>query len=159
MRDMKGRRIVILHNIRSTHNVGSIFRTADGAGVDEIYLTGYTPLPIDRFGRVQKDIAKTALGAEKAIRWKYIKSPAALIEQLKKEGVQMIAVEQSKDAIAYTRVRVAGKSAILLGNEVRGVSPALLKRCDVVAEIPMQGMKESLNVSVAAGIALFRFFA
>ena len=156
---MKQQRFVILHNIRSTHNVGSIFRTADAAGVQKIFLTGYTPLPVDRFGRPQKDIAKTALGAEKTLAWEYAKTAATVITQLQKEGVHVIAVEQHKNAVEYRRVRVRANTAVLLGNEVEGISPTLLKKCDVIAEIPMRGKKESLNVSVAAGIALFQFFA
>ncbi len=148
--------VAILYDIRSTHNVGSIFRTADAAGVSKIYLTGYTPTPTDRFGRVQKDIAKTALGAEKSVPWEQVKSPSALITRLKKEGFHIVGVEQAKNAIDYRRVRLKANTAVVFGNEVTGIPSALLKKCDVLAEIPMRGKKESLNVSVAAGIALFR---
>ncbi|MBV9159457.1 MAG: RNA methyltransferase [Candidatus Kaiserbacteria bacterium] len=146
---------ILLHNIRSAHNVGSIFRTADAAGVAHIYLTGYTPLPIDRFGRPQKDIAKTALGAEKSVEWEASASPAALITRLKRQGFTVVALEQEKRSIPYTDFRAGGKTLFIFGNEVRGVSKALRDCADVILEIPMRGTKESLNVSVAAGIALF----
>jgi tRNA G18 (ribose-2'-O)-methylase SpoU len=148
--------VVVLHNIRSTHNVGSIFRTADAAGVSKIYLTGYTPAPLDRFGRSQKDIAKTALGAERSVTWEQAKDPFPVITRLKEEDFQVIAVEQAKDSADYRRLRPKAKVAFLFGNEVRGLSKALLAQCDAIAEIPMAGKKESLNVSVAAGVALFR---
>ncbi len=148
--------VLILHNIRSTHNVGSIFRTADAAGISEIFLTGYTPRPIDNFGKERKDIAKTALGAEKSIPWQYAKTPSGFIKKLKKEGYSLVAIEQSSRSIDYKKIKIKYPVAILLGNEVKGLSPALLKACDQVAEIPMRGEKESLNVSVAAGVALFR---
>ncbi len=147
---------VILHNIRSTHNVGSIFRTADAAGVSHIYISGYTPTPIDKFGRKQKDIAKTALGAEDSVHWEYIENLTKYIAHLKKDGYTIVAVEQSKKSVDYKTVVLRDKSVVIVGNEVLGMSPTLLKQCDVVAEIPMRGKKESLNVSVAFGIALFR---
>lgn len=146
---------VLLHNIRSTHNVGSIFRTADAAGVSRVYLTGYTPTPTDRFGRVQKDIAKTALGAEKFLPWEHRVSPARLISKLKKEGWEVVGVEQDARARDYRTFRVKGKTMLVFGNEVTGISKDIRKRCDSLIEIPMHGKKESLNVSVAAGIVLF----
>jgi len=152
---MKGEIAVLLHNIRSSHNVGSIFRTSDAAGVSKIFLSGYTPIPIDRFGRPQKDIVKTALGAEQNISWEYFKTPQALISNLKKEGWQIIGVEQDKRAIDYRTFKPSGKVLFIFGNEVLGLSAGLRKLCDTLIEIPMHGKKESLNVSVAAGIALF----
>jgi len=146
---------VLLHNIRSTHNVGSIFRTADGAGVSLMYLSGYTPMPLDRFGRVQKDIAKVALGAEKFIPWEYFKTPAKLIARLKKDGWTIVGVEQDKRSLDYKKFKPKNKTLFIFGNEVEGISKSLLAKCDVVVEIPMSGKKESLNVSVAAGIILF----
>lgn len=146
---------VLLHNIRSTHNVGSIFRTAEGAGAEKIYLSGYTPAPLDRFGRVQKDIAKTALGAEKMIPWEYKSSPSAIIAKLKKEGWDVVGVEQDKKAIDYRKFRLSKPTLFIFGNEVRGIPPTIRARCDALIEIPMHGKKESLNVSVAAGIILF----
>ena len=146
---------VLLHNIRSTHNVGSIFRTSDAAGVSSIFLSGYTSIPIDRFGRPQKDIAKTALGAENTIPWKYFKTPQKLISDLKKEGWTIVGVEQDKRSIDYRTFKSEGKTVYIFGNEVLGISPSLRKICDSMVEIPMHGKKESLNVSVAAGIILF----
>ncbi len=147
---------IILHNIRSVHNVGAIFRTAEAAGVSKIFLTGYTPAPIDRFGRWRKDIAKSALGAEKMLLWESRQNTASLLKNLKKEKFKIIAVEQSPKSVDYKKIRIKNKTAIIFGNEVTGLSPAVLRKCDVVAEIPMKGRKESLNVSVAAGIFLFR---
>ena len=146
---------VLLHNIRSSHNVGSIFRTSDAAGVNGIFLTGYTPTPTDRFGRPQKDIAKTALGAENTTLWKYFKTPQKLISDLTKEGWSIVGVEQDKRAIDYRSFKPTGKTLFIFGNEVLGISPALRKLCDTIVEIPMHGKKESLNVSVAAGVILF----
>jgi tRNA G18 (ribose-2'-O)-methylase SpoU len=154
---MKKREVkVILANIRSTHNVGSIFRTADALGVDEIILSGTTPAPQDRFGRERADIAKVALGAEKSVLWKYEEDILVVIKNLKKSGYQIIAVEQAKNSTDYKKVKVAGKVAFIMGEEVEGINPEILKLAVVVAEIPMRGVKESLNVSVAFGVALFR---
>ena len=146
---------IILHNIRSVYNVGAIFRTADAVGISKIYLTGYTPTPLDRFGRERKDVAKSALGAEKSIPWEYVKSASEVVEKLKKEGFEMVAVEQSENAIDYKKYKPKQKVAFLFGNEVRGISKSLLSRCDKVIELPMRGKKESLNVSVSAGVALY----
>jgi 23S rRNA (guanosine2251-2'-O)-methyltransferase len=146
---------VLLHNIRSAHNVGSIFRTADAAGVSKIFLSGYTPAPVDRFGNARKDISKVALGAEKFIPWEYQKDPYAIISPLRKEGWHIVGVEQDKRAIDYRKLHSKKSVLFILGNEVRGMSPALRNKCDELVEIPMRGKKESLNVSVAAGIILF----
>jgi tRNA G18 (ribose-2'-O)-methylase SpoU len=146
---------VLLHNIRSAHNVGSIFRTADAAGVSRLYLTGYTPTPTDRFGRPQKDIAKTALGAERTVPWEYHKDPIMFIAKLKTAGACVVGVEQDGRARDYRSFTPEGMAVYLFGNEVRGLSKQLLERCDTIVEIPMHGKKESLNVSVAAGIILF----
>lgn len=146
---------VLLHNIRSAHNVGSIFRTCDAAGVSHVYLTGYTPAPVDRFGRPQKDIAKTALGAQASVPWTHRASPSTLLTQLKKEGWRIVGVEQDARAADYRTLRLEGKTLYILGNEVRGISMQLRRLCDTLVEIPMYGTKESLNVSVAAGIVLF----
>ncbi len=154
---------LICHNIRSLHNVGSMFRTADGAGVEKIYLTGYTPSPYDFFGKLRSDFAKTALGAEKFITWEQNKNIAKVIGALKKEKIFIVSLEQSPRAILCDRFvskyknklsRYSGM-ALIVGNEVRGIAPAILKKSDAVIEIPMHGKKESLNVSVAAGIALY----
>lgn len=147
---------LILHNIRSVQNIGSIFRTADAAGISKIYLTGYTPAPIDRFGRARKDLAKTALGAQKNVSWQHIVSVEKTISQLKSDNVSVIAVEQAKGAVDYKKLSIVYPVAFVFGNEVRGLSKTILKQCDSIAEIGMLGRKESLNVSVAAGVFLFR---
>lgn len=146
---------LILHNIRSAYNVGAMFRTADAAGVKKVYLTGYTPTPIDRFGRVQKEIAKTALGAEKSISWEHQSRITSLITKLKREGILIVALEQTNQSENYKDVYIKKSLALIVGNEVRGISQQICDQCDRVIEIPMKGKKESLNVSVATGIALF----
>ncbi len=146
--------VVILHNIRSTHNVGSIFRTADAAGVAKLYLTGYTPAPVDRFGRVQKEIIKTALGAQDYVPWEQ-GTVQAVVRKLKKEGYTVVAVEQDARAVSLATYTAPKRVAFIFGNEVRGVSPQLRAQCDEIVEIPMRGRKESLNVSVTAGVVLF----
>lgn len=148
--------ILILHNIRSSHNVGAIFRTADGAGVSEIYLTGYTPKPVDQFGRPDRALAKTALGAEKTVPWQYSNSIVGLLSKLKKDGWRLVALEQAKNSIDYQKIKIKFPAALLLGEEVNGIDKRLLKKCDQIMEIPMRGQKESLNVSVATGIAVYQ---
>lgn len=148
--------VLILHNIRSTHNVGSLFRSADCAGIKKLYLVGYTPDPIDRFGRVQKDIAKIALGGEKSVSWEHVSEIEPLIKTLKQKNYKVIAIEQDQKAVDYKKVKCPSKVAFILGNEVSGIPKEILKLCDLVAEIPMKGEKESLNVSVAGAVAIFR---
>jgi tRNA G18 (ribose-2'-O)-methylase SpoU len=148
---------VILHDIRSVHNVGSIFRTADAAGVEKIYLCGITPSPLDRFKMVRPDFAKVALGAEQYIGWEIAKTTASVIRQLKKDGYEIFALEQSKRSAPYFTSRLSSDSraAVIVGNEVKGLPPAILRTADRILEIPMMGKKESLNVSVAFGIVAF----
>lgn len=146
---------LILHDIRSVHNVGAIFRTANAAGVSTIYLTGYTPGPYDRFKRKRNDFAKTALGAEKTLQWKHYENGESLLSTLGEEGFLRIALEQSEEAKAHTDISCTEKVAFVLGNEVEGVPGSLMKACDHIAEITQYGSKESLNVSVAAGVMLF----
>ena len=148
--------ILIFHNIRSVENVGAMFRTADAAGVDKIYLTGYTPAPLDRFGRKRRDLAKSALGAEEFVLWESKKSLSALMHSLRREKYLIIAIEQDKNSIDYKKVKPKAKNAFIVGAEVEGLSQNILRKCDIIAEIPMRGSKESLNVSVALGITLFR---
>jgi len=148
--------ILILHNVRSKINVGSIFRTADAVGITKIYLTGYTPAPLDRFGRVVKEIAKSALGAEKTVSWEKTQNIKKVLVDLKKKKFQIIAVEQSKKSIDYKKVKIKFLVAFIFGNEVTGISEEILKSADVIVEIPMKGDKESLNVAVSVGVALFR---
>lgn len=156
MKRLKKETYVLLHNIRSTHNVGSIFRTADALGITKIYLSGFTPTPTDKFGRNRKDVAKVALGAEKSLDWEYVENPEKIIKNLKKSGVITVGVEQTKNSIDYKKVKVTHPVLFVMGNEVDGIENKILKLCDVIAEIPMTGEKESLNVSVAFGVALFR---
>ena len=146
---------MILENIRSAHNVGSVFRTADGAGVSKIFLVGYTPTPTDRFGRTQPEIAKTSLGASEEIPWEHTTSITEVIDGLHKSGVQITAVEQAKESISLAQFVAPENIAYILGNEVDGVSSEALSAVDLVVEIPMLGTKESLNVSVTAGIVLY----
>lgn len=164
--------IAVLDNIRSVHNVGSIFRTADGAGVLKIYCCGTTPTPLDAFGRARKDFAKVSLGAEHAVAWEYCASTAKALTKIKKEGYTIIAVEQHPKAVPLQKFHPAKpKLALVFGNEVEGVASAILKKADKIVEIPMRGKvvrqahhprsthagKESLNVSVAFGIAAYHF--
>lgn len=149
-------KILILYNIRSAQNVGSLFRTSDAIGITKIVLVGYTPSPLDRFGRARSDIAKASLGAEKTIPWEVAPTIEEVLVHLHTEKYTVVAIEQSKKSIDYKKVQLTDQMAFVLGNEVEGIPEAVLKLCDVVAEIPMQGGKESLNVSVAGGIALFR---
>ena len=157
--------ILILPNIRSVENVGAMFRTSDACGINKIYLTGYTPTPLDRFGRKRNDIAKSALGAEEFVPWEYKKSLTSLLNKLKKEGYYIIAIEQNKNSIDYKKISARGGPAFgwkgglvfIVGSEVLGISKNILSKCDVIAEIPMKGKKESLNVAVAFGIIAFHF--
>lgn len=145
---------LIIHDIRSAHNVGSLFRTADALGVSKIFLTGYTPTPTDRFGRKDQKIAKVSLGAEETVVWEK-REIHELIQELKKEGMQVVALEQAKGATLLDSYTPKGGTALIVGNEVEGVPEDVLEAADQVVEIPMLGSKESLNVSVAAGIALY----
>lgn len=154
---------LILHDIRSAHNVGAMFRTADGAGVDEIILSGYTPCPPKRgalyLTDADKAIQKTALGAEGYVPWKKVVSLARLLSKLKKNGYEVVALEQNKESIDYQKYRPKRNIALIVGNEVLGVDEKILRRSDVIIEIPMRGKKNSLNVSVATGIALYRIIS
>lgn len=147
--------ILIIHNVRSVQNVGAMFRTADAVGINKIFLTGYTPTPLDRFGRKRGDLAKSALGAEDFVPWEQKKSISSLLSKLKKEKFLIIGVEQAKNSIDYKKVKLQQKNAFIMGAEVTGIPKNVLKKCDIIAEIPMRGKKESLNVSVACGVMLF----
>lgn len=146
----------MLHNIRSVENVGAMFRTADAAGIDKIYLSGYTPAPVDRFGRKRGDMAKSALGAEEYVKWEQKKSLPAVLRSLRREGFYIIAIEQDEKSVDYKKIKAKSKNAFIVGTEVTGIPKSILNKCDIIAEIPMKGNKESLNVSVALGVALFR---
>lgn len=154
--------IVIAHNIRSTHNVGALFRTAEGLGVSRIILSGYTPYP-----KVQNDtrlphiadkltqqIHKTALGAEGLVAFEYHETVD--LDAIKRAGYRLIALEQSPSSIMLPQYKASRKVALLLGEEVHGITTDLLEQCDDIVEIPMVGKKESFNVSVAAGMALYQ---
>ncbi len=147
---------LLLHDIRSVHNVGAIFRSAEAVGVNRVYLSGYTPGPRDRFGRVRKDFAKTSLGSERMLAWSHVDDPEHLLSELKKSGVQVIALEQAPQSVDYKRVEAGLQCLIMLGNEVKGLPKKLLNVASVIAEIPLRGKKESLNVSAAAAVFLFR---
>lgn len=146
---------VILHNIRSHYNVGAIFHTSDGAGVGKIYLSGFTPAPQDRFGREVGEISKTALGAEKFIAWEKVENTLIVLRKLKNEGVSVVAVEQSENSVMLNDFLVPEKVVYIFGSETEGLPKEILLEVDVVLELPMLGQKESLNVSVTAGIVLY----
>jgi 23S rRNA (guanosine2251-2'-O)-methyltransferase len=149
--------ILILENIRSVENTASIFRTAEGFGVSKIILVGTTPAPLDRFGRKRQDFTKVSLGSEDMVSWEHVGSENLqfTIYNLQKDGFKIIALEQTPDAKDLKTLPKPDKFAIIVGNEVNGVSRGALDISDAIVEIPMQGQKESLNVSVAAGVALF----
>ncbi|MGC9603122.1 MAG: TrmH family RNA methyltransferase [Minisyncoccia bacterium] len=149
--------VVLLNDIRSLHNVGSILRTADAAGVSRIYLCGITPAPVDRFGKIRPQLAKVSLGAEKTVPWESVRASEEikLIKELKRGGYKILSVEQSKKSVPYFKFKSTGKIALIMGNEVKGLPKNILKISDEILEIPMRGRKESLNVSVAFGIAIF----
>ena len=155
----KGKRIItlMLPDIRSEHNIGAMFRTADALGISEIILSGHSPLPVDRFGRKNSGVTKTSLGAEESVPWRFVKNTQRAISAFKKEGFCIIAIEQGKDSVDYKKVNLPKKNTVfILGNEVKGLPRNILKYADKIVEIPMRGQKESLNVSVAMGVALFR---
>jgi len=143
--------ILLLENIRSMHNVGSVFRTADAFLTEAIYLCGYTPRPPHR------DIHKTALGATETVKWKYVDRVLEAVHDLKTSGYRIVAVEQVEGSIPlqHFQIRAGEKMLLVFGNEVEGVSQELLTVCDACIEIPQFGMKHSLDVSVAAGMVLW----
>lgn len=148
--------ILIVHNVRSSHNVGSMFRTADAAGVEKIFLTGYTPGPTDPRGKIRPEFVKVSLGAENFVPWERSTTLAQAVKKAKKLGYTVVGIEQHSDSTSLFDYNTKDKKlAVVMGNEVRGISAQGLRHCDVILEIPMRGKKESLNVSVAAGIALF----
>ena len=154
--------IVIAHNIRSIHNIGSIFRTAEGFGTSKIILSGYSPYPTIPHDtrlphirdKITRQIHKTALGAEILVPFEYLPEPP--LDQLRAEGFQILALEQSPRSVPLQEFRAPATFALLLGEEVHGIEPNLLATCDTILEIPMFGQKESFNVSVATGIALYQ---
>ena len=160
--------IVIAHNIRSTHNVGSIFRTAEGFGVKKIILSGYTPYPkIEKDARlphlsekITNQIHKTALGAEDSMKWRYFEETLPAIHELKAEGYTVFSVEQTENSISLETLHLdrTQKYAVILGHEVHGVQQSVIDASHGCIEIPQYGTKHSLNVSVTAGIVIWDFF-
>ena len=156
------RLVLIAHNLRSSHNVGSLLRTSEGFGIEEVYLSGHTPYPLqaqdERLPHLAKkqhaQISKTALGAEKSLG-KHTANVNDLLEKLHSEGFVIAALEQAPNSQHISDYKTPEKLAIIAGREVEGIEPEILDKCDVVLEIPMQGQKESFNVSVAAAIAIF----
>lgn len=146
---------IILEDIRSAYNVGAIFRTADASGVSKVFLTGYTPAPIDRFGRPQPEIQKTSLSASATMPWEKVESMEELIARLKSEGVIVVAVELAPGSLSLKDFTEPEHVAYIVGNEVDGVTKETLALADVIVELPMLGQKESLNVSVTTGIILY----
>lgn len=155
--------VLIAHNVRSVHNVGSLLRTAEGLGVEKVYLTGYTPhhkvaddarLPHE-IAKIEKQLRKTALNAEQTLAWEYSKDLDTVLETLKTEGYILAAVEQSPTSVSLPEYATPDKIALLVGREVEGVEPEILEKMDVHLEIPMFGSKESFNVVQAAAMALY----
>jgi tRNA G18 (ribose-2'-O)-methylase SpoU len=145
--------ILWLHDIRSLHNVGAAFRSADAFGIKELWLSGFTPSP------PRPEITKTAIGAEENVTWKQIDSPAKAAESLKSDGYQIVGLEQTTTSTLLHKYKLPSeKICLVLGNEVTGISDVLIPHLDASVEIPQFGMKHSLNVSVAGGVALYAFF-
>ena len=152
--------VAVLDNIRSVHNVGAILRTADGAGITTLYLCGVTPSPVNAMGHSLPQMAKVSLGAEEYLEWHKASSAARVLNKLKSQGYYLVAIEQGQGSQPISRAKkvlakAKKKVALIVGNEVTGISSAVLKRADAILEIPMRGRKESLNVSVAFGIAAY----
>jgi tRNA G18 (ribose-2'-O)-methylase SpoU len=147
---------LLLLDIRSVQNVASLFRTADCAGVSKLYLVGTTPSPLDRFNRPRADFSKISLGAEKTVSYEYHADVETLLKRFHGEGRKIVALEQSEDSVDYKDYQMEGDTVLVLGNEVSGVDQSVLDRCDATIEIPMLGAKESLNVSIAGAVAIFR---
>lgn len=160
--------ILIAHNLRSTHNVGSLLRTAEGLGVHKVYLTGYTPYPLmgqdtrlpHLSAKIDKQINKTALGAQNLIAWAHSETIETTLKDLRKQGFAIAAIEQTDDSVKLPDFVVPDKQVLIVGREVEGVEPEILAQCDAVVEIPMFGSKESFNVVQAAAMGLYhcRFF-
>lgn len=156
--------IVIAHDMRSLHNVGSLLRTAEGLGIDKVFLTGYTPHPsypgdsrLPHIGQRQtKQIHKTALGAEKLVDWQYVSDVKQVIEDLKNQGIRIVGLEQTSKSVMLNEFKTSGDVALLLGREVEGLDLSLIEICDDLIEIPMFGQKESFNVVEAAAMTLYQ---
>lgn len=162
---MKREVVIIINDIRSAHNVGSIFRSAEGLGVKSIIISGYSPYPIwdsdqrlpHLANKIDKQINKTALGSHNNINWVYDnRSIVAIIDDLEAKGYQILALEQDDKSIDITSAKITTKVALIIGNEVNGIDQKILDRCSSIIEIAMPGKKESLNVSCATAIAIYR---
>lgn len=156
--------VIIAHDLRSAHNVGSLFRTAEALGARKLYLTGYTPYPPRRHDtrlphmatKTGAMIAKTALGTESLLPWQQVPSISQLINRLRRRGYRIVALEQSETSVDIQTYRPQEKIALIVGNEPKGIDLETLLLCDDIVEIPLQGAKESLNVVQAAAIALYQ---
>ena len=159
MRDI----VLIAHDIRSCHNVGSLLRTAEGIGVTTVYLTGYTPYPLKPNDtrlphiaqKLTKQIQKTALGAESSQAWIQSESVQDVLDELSKQGYSLVGLEQSNESVHLNSYKPTEKVALLLGREVEGIDPVILSQLDTIVEIPMFGSKESFNVVQAAAMSLY----
>jgi len=156
--------ILLAHNLRSCHNVGSLLRTAEGLGVAKVYLSGYTPYPAGQVGdtrlphealKLTKQIHKTALDAENQVAWEHVDSIEEVIRRLRADDFTIMAVEQTPSSVALPTFTTPQKIALLMGREVEGVEPEILDLCDGTLEVPMYGRKESFNVVQAAAMALY----
>lgn len=157
--------VLIAHNLRSAHNVGSLLRTCDGLGVEKVFLTGYTPYPArpddarlpHLAQKTDRQITKTALGAEKSVAWQHSTDIETALDGLRKQGYAIVALEQTAKSTKLPGFNPSGKLALVVGREVEGLEPEILAVCDKVVEIPMLGSKESFNVVQAAAMALYHF--
>jgi len=141
---------VVLNSIRSNYNVGAIFRTSDGAMIEKLFLCGYTPCP------PKKEVLKTALGSTDSVKWEYVKDAKTVISHLKNKGIQICALELTNKSIPYHQIKSDDfPICLVVGNEITGVSQELLDLCEKSIEIPQYGIKQSLNVAVAYGVAVF----
>lgn len=160
---MKRQIILIAHNIRSAHNVGSLLRTADGLGINKVIFSGYTPYPVSKTDvrlphisqKLESQIHKTALGAEQSVNWEHIDQLTPYLNGLRKAGFEIAALEQTARAVELCSYIPPNKIALLLGNEITGIELDVLKHVDIHLQIRMLGHKESFNVSIAAGIAMY----
>ncbi|MDZ7265194.1 MAG: RNA methyltransferase [candidate division KSB1 bacterium] len=140
---------VVLDNIRSLYNVGSIFRTSDAAGVEKLYLTGITGQP------PRLEISKAALGADQSVPWEYVADPVSIVQQLKARGYSIVVLEHTDQSCSYHEVAYRFPLCLIVGHEISGISDAVVELADIAVEIPMFGLKRSLNVAVAYGIAIY----
>lgn len=155
--------VLVVYNVRSAHNVGSMLRTADGLGISEMHLCGYTPYPLSSSdnrlphlaGKTSRQIHKTALGAESSVIWHHQTDVKKTLGRLQAQGYKLVALEQTDKAIELSALRPVGKIALIVGSEIGGLPHTVLDLCDSHAYIPMSGKKESFNVAVAAAIALY----